>query len=132
MPIPIMPSVAKHFRTWSAPALLDPAVPCRLVPAFWGGRGRTSNLDDPAWTHWLDVPKEKDIRGSIQLGADSTSNWNMVDAGADFFVVCSAGDVRLFIVVWVEDRFLDTAAHYKRAYCIGKKSNPFLVPFPCP
>lgn len=132
MPIPDMPSVAKLYGPWQAPVLKDANVPCRLVPTFWGGRARDQGSDSLAWTHWVDFPREKNVKGNFQLGVDTSAGWNLAYAGADFFVICAASDIKVFLVLWVEDRYLDTEFQFKRAYVVGLRGNPNLVPFPCP
>lgn len=111
VPPPSMPSVASIRRPFGGPPLVQ--VPCRLVPAHWGGRSRWNG---GLWvSHYADFGSGENVRD----GQGRTTGLNFpVYGDGDEVRITVGGRTSSFVVVWVEDRFCDTDSEHRRAYLL--------------
>lgn len=109
--MPSFPNVMQVRRPFNSATIIFDDMPCRLVPAQWGGRPRFSG---GFWvTHYLDCDSGLDIRD----GCSRTLGLNAVTfADGDEVRVGLADGTWRFVVVWSEVRFPDLPNEYRRVY----------------
>lgn len=117
--IPSMPSVANIFRPFNGNQVGQTA--CRVVPSLRNGTGYFAGGNYLVWTHRIDIPAGVDVRD----GCGRTGGLDfIVFADGDGLRVLSGTVTSTFVVVWVEQRYIDTAFHYQRAYCLRDTVSP--------
>jgi len=116
MPIPAFPSIVEVRRPYGGAVLTS--LPCRIVPAMWGGRKRQAGSQMFQCTHWIDCPAGSNIKDFC--GRTPGLN-DIVYGDGDEVRWVSSGRAYRGVVVWVEDRFVDTATEFRRAYVLREQ-----------
>lgn len=116
MVIPFMPSVCSVYRSWVTPVLRHADVPCRVVPRYWGGRRRANSPVELQFTHWVDLARVSDMVASVVPSGLTTMAYELNTVDASFLVVPSLHPRHVFLVLAVEDRYIDTLDVHMRVY----------------
>jgi hypothetical protein len=106
VPTELLPTTFDVYRPFGAGSPTVSGVAGRLVGDFARGRQATA----PAWTHYLEVSSDTDVRDGCTRTAGSPG-----PVYADGDEVRVPGGTR-FVVVWVETVDAGTPREFKRAY----------------
>lgn len=112
IPINQLTTTCDIYRPFGAGSPTTTGVPCRLVPDL--ARGRAGFAGMVAWTHYIDLEDDVDVRDACSRlgGADSIQF-----ADGDEVRIPNASGSR-YVVVWVEVINRGTARQFKRAYLL--------------
>jgi len=118
--IPPFPDKVDIYRPFGAAVPTYTNVDARVVPAFIKGRGATATTNYLACTHWVDFPIGTDVRDGCSRGAgiviESYSDGDELHASLN-------GKTFVLVTVWVEVRYANTPAAFKRAWCVRDHVN---------
>lgn len=116
MPIPNMPSTCNVYRSWANPVLRHADVPCRVVPRWWGGRRREDSPAALQFTHFIDLPRVADMVAALAAVSLTTTSFVVNTPDASYLEVPSHAPRQFFLVLAVEDRYVDTPDVHMRVY----------------
>jgi len=111
IPTDLLPTTCDVFRPFGDAAATYSNVRCRLVPDL--ARGRSPDGSGLAWTHYLVLDAEADVRDGCTRSAGAPV---LSYADGDEVRVPSGASGPRFVVVWVETVEAGTPRAYKRVY----------------
>jgi len=115
-----LPDIAAIYRPLGSVDPIADDIPCRLVPNLYCGRGGASGGGYLIWTHWVDFETDVDVRD----GCGRVAAGNLITyADGDEVRISFNGRVYSFVVVWVEDRYINTDRTWRRAYLMRDTVN---------
>jgi len=114
---PDMPSFATVIRPFGSGIVVITDQNCRVVPNFRKGMIQASGLEPLRWSHWIDFPTGPRPQDALVRPA-GLNEYTYNDGDEVRVTDGDEGITQIFVVVYVEFRYIDTPQAYFRAYCM--------------